>query len=123
MATINIATFPQTIDSCAQTWAEKQSPNTIRTSMENQTVKVRRRTTGIQRVAEITITLKSDVYQDFVDFYNVDCQQGIVPARFTTPYGKSEVWRISNQPQIDWIDKKAFTVSMQIEQLPIWIGL
>ena len=117
---IQIASFPVTISNCMQSWQEAQAPNIIRTTMENQDVKVRRRTTGIHRVAAVSITLKAEVYKDFVDFYNVSCRQGIDPARFTTPYGKQEVWRITNQPQISWIDKNAFEVSMELEQLPAW---
>lgn len=117
---IQIASFPVTISSCMQSWSESQNPNIIRTSMENLAVKVRRRTTGIHRVAAVTVTLKAEVYQDFMDFYNVSCRQGVDPARFTHPSGKKEVWRITNQPQINWVDKKAFEVSMELEQLPAW---
>ena len=120
---ITIVDFPTTIKNCVQSWNEKQAPNVMRTSMENQTVKVRRRTTGIQRTANISITLKREQYQDFMTFFNVTCQQGVLPAYFTTPYGAKEAWRFTEAPQIDWIEPKAFSVTAVIEQLPAWRGL
>ena len=117
---ITVASFPATIDGCMATWSETQISNVIRTDMENLTVKVRRRTTGIHRIASVSVTLKAEVYQDFMDFYNVSCRQGVDPARFTNPLGKKEVWRITAPPQIEWVDKKAFSVAMELEQLPMY---
>ena len=119
--TIQIGARPASISGCFQTWNETQAANTIRTEMENGTVKVRRRTTGIYRKAEVSVTLQGDQYQDFVDWWNVNSQQGAIPTYVVTPYGTEEVWRIAEPPAIEWIQagqKPAFRASMKIERLP-----
>lgn len=118
---IQVASRPASISGCFQTWSERQAPNTIRTEMENGTFKVRRRTTGILRQAEGTMTLKGVQYSDFVDWWNVNCQQGALPTRIVTPYGAEEVWRISEPPAIEWIqsgERPAFRASLKLERLP-----
>ena len=118
---IQVAARPASISGCFQSWSEKQVPNTIRTEMENGTVKVRRRTTGIFRQADVSVTLKGDVYQDFVDWWNVNCQQGAIPTKVITPYGAEEVWRMSEPPAIEWLQgspNAAFRASMKLERLP-----
>lgn len=119
--TIQIGARPASISGCFQTWNETQVANTIRTEMENGTIKVRRRTTGIFRQADVSVTLQGDQYQDFVDWWNVNCQQGAIPTYVVTPYGAEEVWRIAEPPAIEWIQagqKPAFRASMKLERLP-----
>ena len=121
---VTIGTRPASLDGCWASWDEKQEPNTIRTSMEAAGyVKVRRRTTGIMRVAQVKRNFEAKDYDDFVSWFNVACQGGVVPTRMKTPYGKDEVWRFSEPPSISWIEPKAFSVSCSIEQLPAWSSL
>jgi len=121
---ITIGTRPASLDGCWASWQEKQQPNVIRTDMDQPgNVKVRRRTTGISRVANVSVTLEATKYQDFLTWFNVACQGGVLPTRVTTPYGADEVWRFTEPPQISWIDPKAFSVTAQIEQLPAYRGL
>ena len=118
---IEIGSRPASLSGCFQTWNERQVANTIRTEMENGTVKVRRRTTGIYRQAEVGGVLKGSLYADFVAWWNVNCKQGSIPTRVVTPYGTEEVWRISEPPGIEWLqsgDNAAFRVSMKLERLP-----
>ena len=120
---ITIGTRPASIDGCWASWNEKAQPVVIRTEMEDGTVKVRRRSTGKIRVAEVSRTFAATDYQAFQDWFTVACAQGVYATRVMTPYGKEEVWRFSEAPQISWIDPKAFTVSCSIEQLAGWDAL
>lgn len=115
---IQIGTRPASISGCFQTWNETQVSNVIRTDMDNLTVKVRRRTTGIFRQAEASVTLKADVYDDFVKWFNVDCQQGAVPTRVMMPNGREEVWRFSEPPAIEWVQHNVFRATVKLERLP-----
>lgn len=123
MATINIASRPLDLAGCFQSWSEKQEPNIIRTSMESGVVKVRRRTTGTYRKAAVSVTLNANLYKSFMDWFNINCQQGVLPTRMVTPYKKEEVWRFTSAPQIEWVDPVAFRATFEIEQLPQWKNL
>ena len=121
---LTIGTRPATLDGCWASWDEKQEPNTIRTDMDaTGYTKVRRRTTGIMRVAQVKRNFEAKDYDDVVDWFNVACQGGVVPTRMMTPYGKEEVWRFTEPFSITWIEPKAFSVVAKIEQLPAWSTL
>ena len=121
---VSIGTRPLTIDGCWASWQEKQDSNVVRTEMDAAGyTKVRRRTTGISRKANARRVLEAKHYDAFIDWFNVACQGGVLPTRMKTPQGKEEVWRFTEAPEINWIDPKAFEVSVKIEQLPAWRGL
>ena len=121
---ITIGTRPATLDGCWASWDEKQEPNTIRTSMDaTGYTKVRRRTTGIMRMAQVKRNFEAKDYDTVMDWFNVACQGGVIPTRMITPYGKEEVWRFTEPFSITWIEPKAFSVSATIEQLPSYRGL
>ena len=121
---VTIATRPAALDGCWSTWSEKQNPNIIRTTMDLPgAVKVRRRTTGITRYANIGRNFEAKHYQDFLNWFNVACQQGVLPTRIKTPYQKEEVWRFTEPPEITWVEPGVFTVSIAAEQLPAWRNL
>jgi hypothetical protein len=117
---ITIGTRPASIDGCWASWTEKAEPVVIRTNMEDGTIKVRRRSTGKLRVASVSRTFPATEYQAFQDWFTVACQQGVIPTRVMTPYGKEEVWRFTEAPQISWADPKAFNVTCALEQLSGW---
>ena len=121
---VTIGIRPPSLDGCWASWEEQQEPNVIRTDMEVPGyIKVRRRTTGIMRVASVSRNFEAKDYTAFMDWFNVSCQQGVNPTRMMTPYGKDEVWRFSSPPKISWIEPKAFQVKCEIEQLPEWSSL
>jgi hypothetical protein len=121
---ITIAPRPKEIDGCMQTWSETYSPNTIRSAMDDMEVKVRRRTTGLIRTMETTLTLKAVQYDMFIEWFRVAQQGGSIPTRIKRPQdGKEMVVRASEPPQIQWIDKNIFQVSMKWEQMPAWVTL
>jgi hypothetical protein len=121
---ITIAQRPTEIDGCMQTWSETYAANTIRSAMDDMEVKVRRRTTGLVRTMETTLTLKATQYDIFVEWFRVAQQGGSIPTRIRRPQdGKEMVVRASQPPQIQWIDKNIFQVQMKWEQMPAWVTL
>lgn len=121
---IYVAPRPKSIDGCMQEWSETYLSNTIRTSMEDLTVKVRRRTTGLIMNIDAKVNLKAEQYDDFLYWFRIDQQGGSVPTRVKRPMdGKEIVVRASAPPQISWIDTKVFAVTMKFEQMPEWSTL
>jgi hypothetical protein len=121
---ITIAPRPTSIDGCMQTWNETYQSNTIRSAMDDMEVKVRRRTTGLVRTMDTTLTLRVEQYDAFIEWFRVAQQGGSIPTRIKRPQdGKEVVVRASAPPQIQWIDKKSFHVSMKWEQMPAWVTL
>ena len=120
--TINVpyAQRPATLDGCWASWSEQQQTNMLRTQMDSGAIKVRRRTTGITRIAQVSVTLPATKYADFMKWFNTDCQQGVMPTLMCTPQCNEEVWRFVNPPSISWVTKNAFTASCEIERLPGW---
>ena len=117
---IPIGTRPSTLDGCWASWSEKAEPATIRTEFEDGTVKVRRRSTGKTRIANVSRVFAAKDYDAVQNWFNVACAQGIYPTRVMTPYKKEEVWRFTEAPDINWLDTNAFSASFKIEQLTGW---
>ena len=121
---ITIGARPADIDGCWGSWEEKQDPNVIRTDMEaTGYVKVRRRTTGITRRANVSRVFEAKHFDDVMRWFNVDCQGGVRPTRIVTPTKKEEVWRFTEPFTISWVGPDAFQASVMIEQLPAYRGL
>lgn len=119
-----IAPRPTSIDGCMSDWNETYLPNTIRSQMDDQYVKVRRRTTGLILTIDTTVTLKASQYDDFIDWFQYRQAGGTYPTRIKRPQdGKEIVVRITAPPVISWVAKEAFTVSMKWEQMPAWSKL
>lgn len=121
---IQIASRPLSIDGCMSVWNETYLPNTIRSEMDDLTVKVRRRTTGVVRNIDTQVTLKAELYDDFIKWFTVDQIGGSIPTRIKRPQDSKEiVVRMKEPPKIEWVDKKAFTATMVWESLPLWSTL
>lgn len=122
---IQIAPRPAVLSGAHQSFTETSVSNTIRSSMDNLTVKVRRRTTGTFRTADATAVIRADQYQAFRDWFEVNCQSGVLPTRFRNPHDcKESVWRFTAPPQYEWLDGAvAVRVSYKLEQLPEWRNL
>lgn len=124
---IQIAQRPLTLDGCMQTWVEHDEVKVVRSEMETGMVKVRRRFTGTVWLIEATVVLEAVYYDDFRDWFRINCQGGVLPTRVKRPQdGKEVVVRFSAPPQYDWsIDGAggAFRVSMTFEQMPEWSTL
>lgn len=121
---ITVAARPTSISGCMAVWNEEYKPNTIRSDMDDMTVKVRRRTTGLVRLIDTQVTLKAEQYVAFIGWFITNQQGGALPTRITTPFPHSEiVVRARQSPKIEWVDAKAFTATMSWEQLPEWSTL
>ena len=122
VTTVTIGTRPSSIDGCFQMWNETSTSQTIRTEMEDGSIiKVRRRTTGYIKTLDASVTLAATKYEDMLDWFHIACRGGVIPTWVKRPLdGKEEAWRFTAPPQIEWIDKVAFRVSVQMEQLPTW---
>jgi len=113
---------PIALDGCWQSWSEVDQPVTIRSAMEDGLVKVRRRFTGVYRVANVTVTLPGDLINAFWSWFRTDCQQGVVPTTMMDPQGVEGVWRFTQPPQLAYIGPgtAGATFSCVIEQQPGW---
>jgi hypothetical protein len=121
---IYVAPRPKSIDGCMKSWSETYMPNTIRSAMDDQEVKVRRRTTGLILNIQSSVVLKDTQYQDLLDWFRINQQGGVVPTRIKRPQdGKEIVVRASAPPQISWVQKDAFEVQFKWEQMPAWSTL
>lgn len=126
MATLTIAERPTTIDGCFQTWAEVDKSQVVRSEMDFGTIKVRRRTTGVIWTIDASVTLRAEQYDDFMNWFRVNCQAGVLPTRIKRPQDAKEVVaRFAEPPTIQWPDmnKAAFQATCKFEQLPEWRNL
>lgn len=126
MAAITIGTRPASLDGCWQTWAEHDSPSVIRSEMDlGGYTKVRRRTTVAAWQVDAAVTLPGAVYQDFMDWFRINCAAGVNPTRVKRPDGKEVVMRFTAPPVIEWAEanKEVFRASATLEQLPAWVTL
>lgn len=118
---VEYAEKPAQISGCWQTWDEQDQPQIIRSQMGNGDIKVRRRTTGRRRVADVSITLPAQYYTDFMNWFLLNCQAGILPTNMVEPSGAKTVWRFTAAPQISWPTQATyFRATCNIERLPGW---
>lgn len=126
MATIQIGARPLSLDGCFSTWNQHDMPSVIRSDMDLAGyTKVRRRTTVAGSQVEASVMLKSDLYEDFMAWFRLDCAAGVLPTRVKRPDGTEVVMRFTAPPVIEYPerDKTVFRASVTLEQLPQWIGL
>lgn len=116
----DIAARPQSLDGCWATWKESQTDNVVKSPADSGVIKTRRRFTGIQRRAQVSVMLSAELYQDFVDWFNVDQRQGAIPTMVKTPYGTEEVWLFTTPPAIDWPEAKYFKATTELYQQSGW---
>ena len=117
---MDLVTRPAGLSGCWGKWQEQSVDPLVRTNMDSGEPKVRRRFTKTVRSARVEVTMTKENYYLFLQWFN-DCQQGILPTEMTEPSGEVSVWRFATVPQYNWIDPKAVTISVTIEQLPSWV--
>jgi hypothetical protein len=88
--------------------------------MDSGLPKVRRRYTGVYRKAEVDVSIKGEDYPSFLDWFNIYCQQGVLPTMMMTPYGAEEAWRFTEPPAYQWIQSNVVKISAKIERFPGW---
>jgi len=124
--TVQIAERPASLDGCWQTWSERDASSVLRSEMDMAGfVKVRRRTTAAAWTANASVMLKAELYQDFIDWFRVYSQAGVLPTRVKRPDGREVVMRFSAPPEIEWPerDRTMFRANVTLEQMPEWAAL
>ena len=118
----NPAPRPASLDGCWSDWSEQDQPVTIRSEMESGLVKTRRRFTGRTRRAQVGVVLRAEFYDDFINWFVQDCEQGIRSTNMKDPLGVESPWRFVSPPQIRWdtANNKYFRAFCEIEKLPGW---
>ena len=116
----DIAGRPDSLDGCWSTWSETQTDNVVKSPSDSGVVKTRRRFTGIQRRAQVSVALRAEFYQDFMDWFNIDQRQGAIPTHVQTPYGEEELWLWVTPPKIEWPEAGYFRASVEMYQQAGW---
>ena len=111
---------PQGLDGCWSTWAETQSDNVVRNSMDAGNVKTRRRYTGINRTVQVTVKLTADKWIPFKNWFNRDQQQGTIPTYCQTPYGTTELFLWTAPPTVSWDTNGFFEATVTMYQGSNW---
>lgn len=113
---------PNEISGCWSFWSEQEQLNIIRTSMENGSPKIRRRFTGIYRIAQVSVTEPKELSSFYKSWFNLACQQGVMPTNIFEPDGVQSVWRFTEAPIITFSSPLSGTVeiSAKLERLPGW---
>ena len=122
---VEYAQRPAELSGCWGTWAETSVSNVARSTMENGDVKSRRRTTGRFRTADVDVVLPGTTFDAFVDWFEIDCQQGAKPTAMIEPTGVQAVWGFVEPPRYEWLAPQkgrpnAFRVVAKIERRPGW---
>lgn len=114
--TIAIGIRPPQLNGCWKTWQEQDVDNVIKTDMESGTVKTRRRFTGTAKLVTATVILPASLHSVFMQWWRVNQRQGAIATRVKTPYGTDEVFQWMKPPTISWIDKNAFSATVEMWQ-------
>ena len=112
---IQVGSRPGQLDGCWKTWAEADIDNLARTSFDSGNVKTRRRFTGRQRQVTASVTLPTDLYPAFRDWFLINQRQGAIGARVKTPYGTEEVFQWQ-PPQYQFDTNGTFTATVTMFQ-------
>lgn len=111
-----IAYRPLELDGCFKEWNETFVENVLRTEFADGSLRSRRRFTGRARIIKASVTLPADKYDAFIDWYQVNQRQGILPTRVIDPKGREQVVQWTAPPVIDWLDKNAFRATVEMYQ-------
>jgi hypothetical protein len=93
--------------------------------MESGTPKVRRRFTGVYRLAQVSVVMTAAELREFMNWFRIFCQQGVRPTNMFEPDGQESVWRFVEAPTVEWGQpgSDVAKVSVKIEKLPGWQDL
>lgn len=116
-----LVSWPAGVPTYMVSWSEQAQPLTVRTSMDNSAVKVRKRFTGAATHVECATQLTQAHAELLRDFFNIDCQSGVNWFSFVNPMtGDSVTYRMMEAPLISNLGALGATVSMRWEHLPYW---
>ena len=104
---------------CFATWDEARSDNTIRTEMDNGSIRSRRRFTGVQRSLQVSVVVDAKEFAQWDQWYRA-AEDGARPVKLKTPWGAEEVWAFAGPPQIGWPESNAFSYKASFYQRDEW---
>jgi len=113
---MEIGDRPATLDGCWATWSEQDVDNVIRTDYDSGAMQTRRRFTGTNRVVTASVTMKAELYSDFMNWFRVNQRGGANATYVITPYGEEEVFQWTGPPAISWPEAGAFTATVTMWQ-------
>lgn len=116
MANPTTAARPGELHGCWQSWQETQVDNVVKTEFENGAVRTRRRFTGKQRIINASVTYPKNLYDKFMDWFNINQQQGAVPTFVKDPLGNEITVQWLAPPNINWLSG-AIAFSAQVRML------
>jgi hypothetical protein len=121
-----VASRPLQIDGGLQTFSVAADEKaTVRSQMDDaQTIKTRRRVTRAIKNAQATVTVRGADVQHWEAWYDVNCQNGMLPTRFKIPpLCEEQIWRFSTPLAMSWsnADAQSCQISFGLEKLPQWI--
>ena len=100
-------------------FSQTQQDTNIRTNVETGPIKQRRRFTQPQTQMVCMIWVPHDLYQVFLDFYNVTLLNGTLDFDFADPItGAATVWRFSQPFGTTQVGGLTYKISMAWESMP-----
>ena len=111
---VDIVARPPQLDGCWKTWVETPVDVVLRTDMDSGAIHTRRRFTGRSYIVDATVTLKAELYDIFMQWFNTNQQQGAAATYVTDPQGNQVVVQWTAPPVIGWVDKNAFQATVQM---------
>lgn len=114
--------WPAGLPDCPQTWSETPAPDIVRSDMDVGPAKTRRRSTLENTVVQVSVTLKAEQYNDFMNFYNNQISFGVTPFYYKHPItAQINTYHFLENPKIDFIpgpDGVGYiSIAMQWEKL------
>jgi len=113
---VDIVARPSELHGCWKTWNEDPVDVILRTDMDSGALHTRRRFTGRSRVVQASVVIGAELYNAFMDWFNVDQQQGAAATYVVNPQGVEEVFQWTAPPKISWPDPKAFQATVIMYQ-------
>lgn len=96
--------WPSHLPDCAQSWAEQDGTDIIKTANEVGPEKLRRRSAILKRTVNISWTINASLYQQFLEFYETTCLQSINTFPYANPITKAiNYYRFSEPPSFQMI--------------------
>lgn len=113
MATV---AWPNSLPDCAQTWREQDEPDMVQSEVDVGAPKVRRRSSILRRNIEVSWTLPASTYQQFMEFYETDCLQGVNDFPFAHPITKAvNTYRFTEAPTASFIGGGSNVAAVQVQ--------
>ena len=113
---ITVGTRPASLDGCFSSWSEKDQDVVERTEYDSGNVRTRRRWTGRARMITAQVRLKTELYDDFMDWYRTMQRQGAIATTVKDPLGRDLVVQWVEPPQIQFGQpgSNVFTATVQM---------